>query len=67
MTGMRVPADDDASSEPGEPRTPWWGVIPLTIIPGTPVVAPGVPAGARLPDSVRRVLGAEAVPATGGC
>jgi nitroimidazol reductase NimA-like FMN-containing flavoprotein (pyridoxamine 5'-phosphate oxidase superfamily) len=60
-------ADDDGSCGPAEPRTQWWGVVPLTTTPGTPVAAPAVPAGARLPDSVRRVLGAEAMAATEGC
>lgn len=54
-------ADDDGSvrSEEGV-RTQWWGVVPLTTTAGAPVAAPGV-ATSRLPDSVRRLLGAGAV------
>jgi uncharacterized protein len=35
----------------------WWGVVPLAVVPGSPVPAPGVPAGTPLPASVLRLVG----------
>ena len=56
-----VHEDDDAEGGPATAapgaQGPWCGVVPLAVVPGDPVPAPGVTPGTSLPASVRHLLG----------
>lgn len=53
-----VKVRDAPPGQPDEPGADWTGVVPLRTVADQPVAAPWIPAGAPVPESVRRFVAA---------